>query len=319
VTLSSSHPLKRALVTGGAGFIGHHLCAALARQNAMVYALDDLSTGRRELLAGLPDSVEFVQLDVREHDELARLLHCIEPDVVFHLAGLHFIPHCNRDPLATLQINTVGTASLVEAIRARPSVRRLVFSSSAAVYAPDSIVCRETDPPAPDDVYGETKLFAENIIARFARETGTSAIVLRLFNVYGPGETNAHVIPEILDQACRGDTIALGNLSPRRDYIFIDDVVEALLRAGSAASLEHAVLNIGTGHDHSVADVVATLAYLIGRPLRAESHPSRTRRTDRPRLRADTSFARAMIGWTAKFDLARGLQRTWSHWQRNEP
>jgi UDP-glucose 4-epimerase len=304
--------VNRVLVTGGAGFIGHHLCAALARAGARVYALDNLSTGRRELLAGLPASVDLIQLDVREHDELVRLLRCMQPDVIFHLAGLHFIPDCNRDPLAALQINTAGTASLLEAIRTQRCVARLVFTSTGAVYAPDRGICREEDLPAPDDVYGETKLFAETMICRFARETGISALVLRLFNVYGPGETNPHVIPEILDQARGSDTIRLGNLTPRRDYIYIDDVVAALLRAGSADPPAPAVLNIGTGRDHSVAEIVATLARVIRRPLKAESDPARTRRTDRPRLCADPSRAAAVLGWSAAYPLEAGLKATWT-------
>jgi UDP-glucose 4-epimerase len=304
--------MKRVLITGGAGFIGHHLCAALALDGAKVYALDNLSTGRRELLGGLPESVEFVKLDVRDHHELRRVLRQLEPDAVYHLAGLHFIPDCNRDPLATLQINTAGTASLVEAMRPLPGPRRLVFTSSAAVYAPDSIICRESDVPAPDDVYGETKLFGERIIARFARETGVSAIVLRLFNVYGPGETNPHVIPEVLEQARQSDTIRLGNLTPRRDFIYVHDVVEALRRAGSVADVEQAVLNIGTGHDHSVADIVAALARVIQRPLRAESDPARTRRTDRPRLCADPALAARTLGWSARYGLEEGLRMTWA-------
>lgn len=308
--------MKRALVTGGAGFIGHHLCAALARRGVSVCALDNLTTGRRELLQGAAESVEFVQLDVRDAAELARLLRSFAPDVVFHLAGLHFIPDCNRDPLATLQINTVGTAALVEAIRPLPAVRRLVFTSSGAVYAPDSDICRESDPPAPDDVYGETKLFAEQIIGRFARETGVSAMVLRLFNVYGPGETNPHVIPVMLDQALVTDAIALGNLTPRRDYIYVDDVVEALLRSGGVDSLSSTVLNIGTGRDHAVSDVVAALGRVIERPLHAVSDPARTRRTDRPRLRADTALAAATLGWTARYDVEAGLRATWQQWRR---
>ena len=303
--------MNRALVTGGAGFIGHHLCAALARAGARVYALDNLSTGRRELLAGLPESVELVQLDVREHDELVRLLRCTEPDIIFHLAGLHFIPDCNRDPLAALQINTVGTASLLEAMRMQRFVARLVFTSTGAVYAPDTVICREDDLPAPDDVYGETKLFAETIIRRFARVADLRCIVLRLFNVYGPGETNPHVMPEILEQARLGDTIRLGNLTPRRDYIYIDDVVEALLRAAGVNGPEHVVLNIGTGRDYSVADVVATLARIIQRPLRAESDPTRTRRTDRARLCADPSRAATVLGWRAGHSLEAGLTETW--------
>lgn len=308
--------MKRALVTGGAGFIGHHLCTALARRGARVCALDNLSTGRRELLDGAPESVELIELDIRDHDELARLLRSFAPDVVFHLAGLHFIPDCNRDPLATLQVNTVGTAAVAEAIRSLSAVRRLVFTSSGAVYAPGSEICRESDQPAPDDVYGETKLFAEHIVGRFARESGVSAVVLRLFNVYGPGETNPHLIPEVLDQALVTDTITLGNLTPRRDYIHVDDVVDALLRSGSAVPAAAPVLNIGTGQDHSVSDVVAALARVIERPLHAVTDPGRTRQTDRPRLRADTSLATSTLGWTARFDLESGLRATWARWRR---
>ncbi len=304
--------MTRALVTGGAGFIGHHLCAALLERGAEVTVVDDLSTGRRELLEELGGRVELVELDVRRQRELAELFRELRPELVFHLAGLHFIPACNADPVATLAINTLGTESVLAAIKAAGGARRLVFSSTAAVYRPDSALCRESDPPGPDDIYGQSKLFAEELIRRASRETGLSAVSARLFNVYGPGETNPHVIPEILEQARAGDDIRLGNLVPRRDYVYVDDVVSALVRLAEIDVEPPATVNVGTGCDHSVAELVAALGSVVGRPLRAVVDPARVRKTDRPILRGDVAVARRALGWEPRFDLDRGLRATWT-------
>lgn len=303
--------MKRAIVTGGAGFIGHHLCAALAADDVEVHVVDDLSAGRLELLEGIPN-LHFVQLDVREQHKLAALLDQVRPNWVFHLAALHFIPACNRDRVRTLSINTLGTASLLEAVRSCPSVKRVVFASTAAVYPPDSSHSAESDPAGPDDIYGQTKLFAESLIQRFSRETSISALILRLFNVYGPGETNAHVIPEILEQARMSDTVQLGNLTPRRDYIYVEDVVEAFMRAVQSDAGLPEILNIGTGSAHSVADLVAAAGRVLERPLRPVCDPEKVRPIDRPILRADISVAKSTMGWAPRYDLEAGLRLTWA-------
>src|SRR5688500_13261541 len=116
--------MTRALVTGGAGFIRHHLCAPLPERGGEVPARGDMSTGRVELLQGIDSPMQLVQLDLRDQHGVSALMRDVRPDWVFHLAGLHFIPACNRDPVATLGINTLGTAGLFEAIRACESVRR---------------------------------------------------------------------------------------------------------------------------------------------------------------------------------------------------
>jgi UDP-glucose 4-epimerase len=301
----------RALVTGGAGFIGHHLCAALAAQNVEVIAIDDLSTGRPDLLNDIQGSFRLAPLDVRKQHEVAALVARVQPHWVFHLAALHFIPACNRDRVATLDINTLGTASILEAARACGSVERLVFASTAAVYPPDQAISSESDAPGPDDIYGQSKLFAEHLIQNFSRETQIGTAMLRLFNVYGPGETNPHVIPEIMEQARSSDTIRLGNLSPRRDYVYVDDVVDAFLRA-ARSDAPPSIVNVGTGRAHSVSDLISVLSTVLQRQLRVACDPERLRPSDRPTLCADNTLARSALGWTPRFDLEAGLRATWA-------
>ena len=307
--------MRRALVTGGAGFIGHHLCAALARQGLEVHVIDDLSTGRLELLQESGSPFHFVQLDVRRQQDLTAVLREVQPHWVFHLAALHFIPACNRDQVGTLGINTLGTASLLEAVRACSSVSRVMFASTGAVYHPESPLSRESDVPGPDDIYGQSKLFAEQLIQRFHHETKIPAAILRLFNVYGPGETNEHVIPEILEQARTSDTIRLGNLTPRRDYVYVHDVVAAFVQVASSDAVPPEILNIGTGRAHSVADVVAALARVVQRPLRTVCDSAKVRPIDRATLCADNSLAQSTIGWSPRYDLEAGLRATWATWE----
>ncbi|MDQ2811088.1 MAG: NAD-dependent epimerase/dehydratase family protein [Actinomycetota bacterium] len=303
----------RCLVTGGCGFVGSALIRRLLAESCDVVVVDDLSRGSPQNLGPDRDQVTVVQEDVR--NGLGRILEFFQPQVIFHLAALHFIPDCDADPARCLQVNVDGTRAVLDATATLGLRASLVLASSAAVYAPaDGPLREQEDSIGPVDVYGHSKRWAEELAAGFAARTGTAVGIARLFNVFGPGETNAHFIPSLICQLKAGELVRLGNLFSRRDYVFVDDVADALLRlARYTRDGRSATLNIGSGRAYTGHEVVKALAAFSsvlagGAPV---IDPSRIRRVDRPMLLADPARAQKLLGWTPRTSLLDGLQAAW--------
>jgi UDP-glucose 4-epimerase len=295
----------RVLVTGGCGFIGASLCRQLSEAGEEVAALDDLSLGSETALEG---GARLMAADIRDPG-LGNLIAELRPELVFHLAALHFIPACEEDPSRAIAINVEGTQRVLDAAPAAAGVEAVVIASSAAVYAPSSDPHREGSELGPTDVYGHTKLWAEQLAELFHRRTGIPTATARLFNVYGPGETNPHLIPTILRQATSGGELRLGNLSTRRSYLFVDDAAEALASLGAhALGCSHVVANIGGARDYDAREVVESVAGVLGRELTIRTDESRLRSSDRPRLAADCSWAQENLGWRPETSLEAGLR-----------
>lgn len=295
---------EKVLVTGGVGFIGSALCRALLGRGHEVTVLDDLSVGSPERL---PAGGRLVRGDVCDAAAVERLLRALRPRRVFHLAALHYIPHCNARPVDTLAINVGGTRVLLEACRREPPASVFV-ASTAAVYPPAGGPFREETPVGPIDMYGHSKAMDEDLARLFQRETGVRTVVGRLFNVFGPNDPNPHLIPAILAQVLSGrHALELGNLDPVRDYVHLDDVVAGILAADGGAAAELAVYNIGSGRGHSVREVVAAMEEAVGHPLRVVQTADRLREIERPQLVADVTKLSQETGWRPRVDFARGM------------
>jgi UDP-glucose 4-epimerase len=291
-------------VTGAAGFIGSTLSRRLLAAGHRVIGYDNLSRGRRDYL---PRTVELVEGDIRDGQRLHGAVTDVMPDSVVHLAAMHFIPDCVARPQETLDVNVEGTRIVLESCR-RSSIRSFVFASTGAVYAPTDGPCLEDATPLrPLETYGESKLAAERLVAAFHRDTGTPAGMLRLFNTIGRRETNPHVIPHILESLRTSDAVPLGNTEPRRDYIDVRDVAEAMLAVAEGVRGFH-VLNVGTGVAHSVNDVVTLLGRILGRPIVTVQEPSRARTTDRMLLVADIRRIQSLTAWAPRIDLEETLR-----------
>jgi UDP-glucose 4-epimerase len=297
------------LVIGGAGFVGHHLVPRLLADDRDVVVIDNLSRGSMERFGPhLGDArLQVVRGDVTDAVLLRQVVAEIRPAVVFHLAALHFIPYCLAHPSETLLVNVVGTQLVLDALAPVPDAR-LVFASTADVYATSDGPHGEDDAIATTNVYGASKRACEELFAIARRSDPARRIVVaRLFNVFGPGETNPHVLPDILAQVREGNVLRLGNLEPRRDYIHARDVAEALVRCGAHAGPE-TVFNVGTGVGTSVRELVAVLGEALGRTLRIEQDPARVRPVERMHLVADVGRAYRTLGWTARIGLREGLR-----------
>ena len=282
------------LVTGGCGFIGSHLVVRLVAAGARVSVVDDLSRGRA---TWLHEEAELHRVDIRDADTLRRVVAATAPDLVVHLAALHFIPEVDGAPELARSLNVGGTRNLLEALKPDPP-RLLVFASTAAVYPDRRGPIDESCPPSPADLYGTTKREGERLLHEFAAETGGRCIVARIFNVVGPRETNPHVVPELVGQLRASKSpVTLGNLEPRRDYTDVRDVAAALQQLLALQANGPSTFNVGSGQSHSPSELVRLCEDVLGQSIAVESTPERRRAHDRMELVADTRLLRQTTGW----------------------
>jgi UDP-glucose 4-epimerase len=296
--------LVKALVTGGAGFIGSHLVDALVAEGHEVHVVDDLSTGRlANLELALEQGAELHKEDITDAAWMRDLAAIIRPDVVFHLAAQRDVRHSVDDPAFDAGINVAGTAAVLDAAR-RAGARRLVLASSAAVYGvPDEIPTREGCLAAPISPYGASKAAAETYLALFTRLYGLSSVALRMANVYGPRqdpEGEAGVVAIFAAAAAVGSpAVVFGDGLQTRDYVHVDDAVAAFLAA--AESPAAGALNISSGRETPVREIAERLGLAI--------EPAPGRQGEIARSCLDPRKAARLLRWRAHIALAAGLER----------
>jgi UDP-glucose 4-epimerase len=298
----------RALVTGGAGFIGSHLVDALLAQGDEVTVLDHLNS--RDNLAGVADRVALVRGDVTDVAHTSAVLADARPEVVFHLAAQIDVRRSVSDPSTDAHVNVGGTASVLTAALGA-GVRRVVLASTAGVYGdPLQIPTPEAAPLAPLSPYGASKAAAESYLALFGRLHGLSTVSLRMSNVYGPRQSphgEAGVVAIFCGAARDGSAVTVyGDGGQTRDFVFVGDVVRAFAAAG--ASDVTGALNVCTGRETSLRDLVQTLE------LDAREGPERLGEIRRSCL--DPRAAATRLEWWARTPLAAGLEQTLS-WLRS--
>jgi UDP-glucose 4-epimerase len=299
-------------VTGAAGYLGSHVVECLLARGTPVLAVDDLSTGRGAYLDAHRANPNFAlaKQDIRDVAGLRAIFERHRLAAVVHLAALHFIPACNADPPLTISLNVHGTQCVLSAARAA-GVGRFWFASTGDVYVPDDKPHHETNSATgPFNVYGLSKLIGEQLIALESRLRPDARFVVgRLFNLYGPRETNPHILPEIFDQlrSDPGATLRLGSLWPRRDLVPVADAARAVVATLDAASPGTTTVNVATGVAVSMQYVLDLIGELRGKPLKIETDPAKVRLVERGHLQADVTKLRAMIGWAPHADLRRGL------------
>ena len=304
----------RALVTGGAGFIGSHLVDALASRGDAVLALDDLSKGRRERLACEPAII-----DIRDAAALRRAIADHRPDCIFHLAAQADVRVSVDDPVADAAINVIGTINVLEAARA--CAARVVFASTGgAIYGEtENRPTPETAPTEPEAPYGTAKLCAEEYLRLSNRLHGTRHAVLRLGNVYGPRQDpsgEAGVVSIFAGKIHRGEPpTVFGDGRQTRDYVYVGDVVAAMLAACDAGKA--GFWNVGTGVETSVLDLIAGFETALGRAVVPTHAPARMGELMASSL--DGSAARRDLGFAPRKPLADGLRAVYEWVAAGEP
>ncbi|MFX0205769.1 MAG: GDP-mannose 4,6-dehydratase [Candidatus Hodarchaeota archaeon] len=299
---------KRILVTGGIGFIGSHLVRKLANIDNEMLIFDNYFTGKEYFVSESKDKIKIFKGDLRNPQDVEKSVLDFKPGLVFHLAALHYIPYCNQNPIETIDVNVAGTENLLQTCKKYGRLEKFLFTSSAAVYPIFDNANVENSIIAATDIYGNTKYFGEHLVRTFYEETGISCYVARLFNVFGTNETNPHVIPAILDQLIDSTSIQLGNLEPKRDYIFVEDVADALIEITDKCSKSLDVFNVGSGKEYSVYELLETIENICQIKIEITKSTKRTRKSDRLHLLADISKIKNEIGWQPKFDLPNGLK-----------
>ena len=300
----------RALVTGGAGFIGSHIVEELLRGGAFVRVFDNLSTGKRENLASFQGDLEIQVGDLRDADAIKAATQSM--DLVFHLAAFISVPQSMLEPDNCFAINVAGTATLLEAAR-QAGVRKVVLSSSTAVYGnPDRFPTDEQTPVSPLSPYALSKYVNELYARLYTQTFGLPVTALRYFNVYGPRQNPnsayAAAISIFAQRLVNGEPISIyGDGKQSRDFIFVKDVVHAnLLAAGSDVSGD--VFNICTGHETSLLDLLEELSEVS--PNLPEVRFEAPRLGDIYRSLGNPEKAASALGFRAQTPLAEGLAQT---------
>ncbi len=302
---------ERVLITGGAGFIGRALVATCLRGGHRVTVIDNLCAGRLENLKPFLDDIDFHECDVLDQPRIREIMASSRPGIVFHLAAHHFIPLCDEHPNETLRVNVEGThVVLSEAV---PYSGVVVVASSGAFYPSREAPLSEDLEAAPGDVYGLSKQMAEMVTQFIANNTSMACVAARLFNTYGPYETNPHLIPHIVDSLKRGPMVSLGNIHTKRDYIYVEDVGDLLHRCAVSGHQGYAVVNIGTGEEYSASQIVEAVGLLLGRDIEIVIDPSRVREVDKLHQRADTERLKELTGLLPRHSLIDGLQKLLTH------
>jgi len=295
------------LVTGGAGFLGSALVNRLLAQGHRVRVLDDLSSGDRNRL---DSRAVFTRGDTRDIPKLWTLLKGV--DCVYHLAARVSVPESVLYPVEYNEVNVGGTVSLMTAVR-DARVKRVVFTSSGAAYGEQQKqpVC-ETARLKPESPYAVSKMAAEGYVLALGALCGIEVVILRVFNAYGPGQsippTHAPVIPKFLKQILGGGSLVMyGDGEQSRDFVYISDVVDALVAAAKATSVDRAVINVGSGREVTINTLVDTIERVTGRTAHRLYNEMESGGVGR--LGADVSLAREKLAFRPKVDLETGLRR----------
>ncbi len=298
----------RALVTGGAGFVGSHIVDRLLDDGHAVDVVDNLSTGRRERV---DRRAQLHICDLRD-ERLDTRISDIRPDVIVHVAAQAAVARSVADPLLDASINVLGTIALLEAA-ARATVRRVIYTSTGgAAYGDTDVIPTPEDHPArATSPYGVSKVAAERYLECWAGLTGASTLTLRLANVYGPRQDpqgEAGVVAIFSHRLLRSQRCVInGDGEQTRDYVYVGDVARAISRAVARSDVT-GLANIGTGRETSVNDLYARLARLAGVVDPAEHGPAKPGEQRRSVL--DASRARALLDWMPATSLDEGLATT---------
>jgi nucleoside-diphosphate-sugar epimerase len=302
--------MTRFLITGGAGFIGSSLARAIVERGGEVRVLDSFLTGREENLADLPD-VELVRGDIRDLDTLRTAMNGVER--VLHQAAVPSVARSLTDPLLSDEANVRGTLNVLMAAR-DAGVPRVVFASSSSVYGDTPTLPKvETMTPNPLSPYAVTKITGEYYLGVFHRLYGLETVALRYFNVFGPRQDPtsdyAAVIPLFISKMARGEAPRInGDGLQSRDFTYIDNVVQANLKAAETPGVGGQVFNVACGQRYTLLDLVAALNTILGTSIEPTFGPDRP--GDVKHSLADISKARELLGYEPSLTFEEGLERT---------
>jgi NAD dependent epimerase/dehydratase len=303
------------LVTGAGGFIGGHLVSELVRRGASVRALVHYNSRNERgtldwLEPEITADVDVVLGDLRDVESVQQAAE--GADTVLHLGAQIAIPYSFVNPRDFFETNVLGTLNVAQAAL-RGGARRVIHTSTSEVYGSARTVPITLDHPIePQSPYAASKVAADKLMDAWHRSYELPMTIVRPFNTYGPRQSARAVIPTIMSQALAGGTLRLGSLTPRRDLTFVEDTVAGLLAAADSPAAIGRTIQLGTGHDVAVGDIVELVGDILGRKLEVELDEARVRpaASEVERLISDPSLAQELTGWSAEVELREGLART---------
>jgi NAD dependent epimerase/dehydratase len=297
---------KRVLVTGAGGFIGSHLVEGLVKAGANVRAMVHYNAlGLAGWLDTVPvrNDIDIFGGDITDEDSVREAIK--ERELVFHLAALIAIPYSYRAPSLYAKTNTLGTINILQAARFS-GVQRVVHTSTSEVYGTARYTpIDELHPLQGQSPYSASKIAADKFAESFNLSFSLPVVTVRPFNTFGPRQSARAIIPTIISQFLRGDTIKLGNLNPSRDMNFVSDTVSGFMLAALCPDAEGKVINLGSGRDISISNLAQTIGRLMGRSPKYQQDEKRIRPTgsEVEKLVADNTRARTLLGWKPKIEL----------------
>jgi len=304
---------KRVLVTGAGGFIGSHLTERLVELGAVTRAFvhyNALGTWGWLDTSPTRNDIEVIAGDICDRDIVSQAMQGVE--IVFHLAALIAIPYSYHAPASYVRTNIEGTLNVLQAARER-GVGRVVHTSTSEVYGTArQVPISETHPLQGQSPYSASKIGADKMAEAFHLSFNLPVVTVRPFNTFGPRQSARAIIPTIITQCLREESIRLGNLSPTRDLNYITNTVEGFILAGSAPEAVGQTVNLGSGREISVGELAQLIANLMNQPIHIEQEEQRLRpkQSEVERLLADNTAARHLLGWEPAISLEAGLKQT---------
>jgi dTDP-glucose 4,6-dehydratase len=315
--------MTKILLTGAGGFIGSHLTEELVRQGEEVRAFVRYnSRDERGLLEDLPKEVqnqfEVVAGDLKDPDGVKKAVKgCAK---VYHLGALIAIPYSYIHPFNFIQTNVAGTAHLLNACLEEGSIQRIIHTSTSEVYGTAQYVpIDEKHPLQAQSPYSASKIAADKLAESYYLSFGLPVTTLRPFNTFGPRQSLRAIIPTIISQILGDKRVRLGNTRPRRDFLFVKDTVRGFITLGKCDEAVGKVVNIGTGKDISIGELVEKILGMMGEEKRVEVEDQRIRpeKSEVMQLLSDTRLAQSLFGWIPRYSLEDGLKETIEWYQKN--
>ncbi|BBK29527.1 NAD dependent epimerase/dehydratase [Stella humosa] len=311
---------RLALVTGAGGFIGSRLAERLVAAGWQVrafvrYGAEGNVGGLKALVAAAADRVQVHRGDIMDVESVARATDGV--DTVFHLAARISIPYSYEAPRDTFHVNALGTLNVLEAAQ-QAGIRRLVHTSTSEVFGSAvTLPMAETHRLKGQSPYAASKIAADKLVESYVCAFGLPAVVVRPFNTYGPGQSPRAVIPAVIQQALAGGPVRLGTLTPRRDFTFVDDTVDGMIRAALADGVIGREINLGTGQDIAIGELAERIIALVGQPCEIVAAAERMRpaASEVDRLCSDNRLAGQLLDWRPRVSLEEGLSRTIAWWR----
>lgn len=309
---------KRVLVTGGAGFIGSEVVAQLLQKGSHVTVLDNFSSGKIHYLPTNNKRLKVIKGDIRNQEKVHRAIK--NQEAVIHLAALPFIPDSFYYPADFFDVNTIGSVNMLWSSIKAKSVEIFVQISTSEVYGSAQFVpMDESHPTNPHSTYAVSKLAGDRAAFTLHKENGFPVVIIRPFNSYGPRYTQPYIIPEIMNQIINGSKeITLGNVNSSRDFTFVSDTAEAILKSITRERAKGEIINVGSGSEITIRDLAYKIAKVAKKKIKIKYDESRERPYDVVRLVCNSRKAETLIGWKPTIPIEKGLRITYQWSKKNK-